>query len=123
MSVVKRWFMILGAAAGCNGPPAPDGAVCEDFIHRFCIQPLCPPVAVLVPSGDCETVLLSQTGCSNPGFTFTTITRDRFLSCRLPLLRAGSSSETPPNCDDVQDIFNTCPDVIAFLKGTPDGGP
>ena len=107
-------------------PPAPDAAVCQDFIQRICILPLCPDVANdLNPQGDCETTLLAQTGCGDPNFTFTTPSRDLFLSCRLPLLRAGSSADTHPNCDDVFDTFSTCPDVVAFLNGglSPDGGP
>ncbi|HEX4622321.1 MAG TPA: hypothetical protein VH208_12205 [Myxococcaceae bacterium] len=120
-SLAAAWLL----AAACNGPPAPDAAVCQDFIHRICIQPLCPAVTNNVPlTGDCEQTLLAQTGCASDAFTFTSPDRNRFLACRLPLLRAGSSSDTPPNCDDVQDIVTTCPDVIRFLN-TPvrDGGP
>jgi hypothetical protein len=112
-------------AAACNGPPAPDAAVCQDFIHRICIQPICSAVTSnIILTGDCETTLLARTGCSADSFTFTTPDRDRFLACRLPLLRAGDAPDTPPNCDDVQDVMTTCLDVVNFLN-TPvaDGGP
>jgi hypothetical protein len=111
-------------AAACNGPPASDAAVCQDFIHRVCIQPVCSAVtSSLFLTGDCESTLLARTGCSSDAFAFGTPDRSRFLACRLPLLRAGASADSPPNCDDVQDIVNTCPDVVTFLNSLlPDGG-
>jgi hypothetical protein len=121
---VKRWIGLAVAVAGCTGPAAPDAAVCEDYIHRICIQPLCSVVETdLNPPSDCETALLNQTGCGNASFAFTTPSRERFLSCRLPLLRSGSSEDDPPNCDDVFDSFTDCPDVVSFLAGAGDGGP
>jgi len=127
---MKRWTLLVALAAACTGPPAPDAAVCEDFIHRICIAPICDTVnSTLNPGADCEQDLLARTGCSNPDFQFTTPDRARFLSCRLPLLRSGSSRDSAPNCDDVQDIFNNCGDLVIFFQtqvdaGSPtDGGP
>ena len=123
---MRKWLAgAFSLAAACTGPPAPDAAVCDDFIHRICLAPICPNIiTALSPGADCEQSLLTSSGCDAPDFTFTTPSRDRFLSCRLPLLRAGSSRDSLPNCDDVQDILNTCPDVIAFLgAGAADGGP
>ncbi len=120
---MRRWLPILVCAA-CSGPRAPDAAVCEDFVHRLCLAPVCDVVTQgLAPVGDCEQDLLARSGCASPDFAFTQPTRDRFLSCRLPLLRAGGAPEDHPNCDDVQDVFNTCPDVIAMFQGGSDGGP
>ena len=119
---MKRSLFLLAALCACEGPPAPDAAVCQDFIHRICLQPICPDTQnALSPGSDCEGALLARTGCGSDAFAFSgNISRDRFLSCRLPLLRAGGGPDTHPSCDDVLDVVNTCPDVIAFMNG---GGP
>jgi hypothetical protein len=126
MAPMRKWLIGgLALAASCYGPPAPDAAVCDDFIHRICLTPICGAVIdALSPGSDCEDSLLQRSGCASPDFAFTTPSRDEFLSCRLPLLRSGSSRDSVPNCDDVDDIFTNCPDVVAFLNGAgPDGGP
>lgn len=114
-------FLLLFALPACVGPEASDAAVCQDFIDRICQPPICfnASAALTLPADEmgCENTLLARTGCDSPDFAFGGITRERFLSCRLPLLNAGSASNTPPNCDDVQDIIMDCPDVIQFMNG------
>jgi hypothetical protein len=111
-------LLLLGA---CQGPPAPDAAVCQDFIHRICLPPVCLNAAEALNVGtsgpDCEQTLQDRTGCGADDFAFTGLSRERFLSCRLPLLNAGSSSDSVPDCSDVQDILNLCPDVVLFMNG------
>lgn len=102
----------------CQGPDAPDVAVCRDYIHRLCLPMVCSPVVTLFPnSTNCESSLQTVTGCSAEEFVFTSPTRARFLNCRLALLRAGDSVEAHPNCEDVAESFERCPDVVKMLKG------
>ena len=105
-------------ALGCEGPPAPDGAICRDFIHRVCIQPICAQVQVLIPTGQtCEQQLQTKAGCLTDDFEFTEPTRARFLSCRLALLRESPNVEAHPQCDEVAEVFDRCPDVVRMLQG------
>jgi len=107
----------LGAAA-CSGPEAPDADVCADYVHRICLPPRCARVdAELNVAATCEAVLLQRTGCGNPAFAFTVPTRERFLSCRAPLLRQGDGREQHPACEDVSESFDRCADVVSFLNG------
>ena len=105
--------------AGCQGPEASDPAVCRDYIHRLCISPVCAQVLPLFTAGaSCEKTLQTKSGCLGDDFVFTApITRDRFLNCRLALLRAGSNNEAHPNCDDVAEAFDRCPDVVRMIQG------
>ncbi len=105
----------LGLTA-CNGPEAPDVAVCRDAIHRLCIPDVCPSVVPLF-TADCEATLLAGSGCESETFAFTSPTRNRFLDCRIALLRAGQNSQTHPSCDDVNETFDRCPDVVRFYRG------
>lgn len=109
--------MFLLVLSGCQGPTAPDPALCRDVIHRLCIPQVCAPIEPLFTAGTCESTLQTRSGCSSEEFAFTTPTRDRFLNCRLMLLRAGGNSEDHPNCDDVAQLFDQCPDVARFLQG------
>jgi len=110
--------MLVLMLAGCDGPEAPDPAVCRDYIHRVCISPVCAQVATLfTPGTNCETTLQTNSGCLTDAFVFTTPTRNRFLSCRLALLRAGENVEIHPNCEDVAESFDRCPDVVRMLQG------
>lgn len=103
--------------AGCAGPPAPDAAVCRDYLHRLCLAPRCVVVdATLAPGDACEEALLERSGCADDSFTFATIGRSRFLECRAPLLRAGDATEAHPDCDDVAQSFSRCPEVVEFLR-------
>lgn len=111
---------LLGAAAlaaACWGPPAPDGAVCRDVIHRLCLPARCPATTVRLGVGDtCEFQLLNRTGCAAEEFTFPEAPgRDRVLECRLLLLRAGAEPDKRPDCGDVEELFEICPDVASFL--------
>jgi hypothetical protein len=102
----------------CQGPDAPDAAVCRDYIHRLCAPTVCAQVMPLITAAtSCETTLQTGSGCITDDFVFTTPTRARFLTCRLPLLRAGENSEAHPNCDDIAESFDRCPDVVRMIQG------
>lgn len=116
-------FFTFCAAApllfACSGAEAPDDAVCRDVIHRLCLEPVCAPVTEqLAPGDECEANLLARTGCGEPAFRFadTAISRERFLECRLVLARSGLDPERPPPCEDVSAFFDSCGDVVTFLK-------
>lgn len=102
--------------SACSGPPAPDAALCEDVITRLCLARSCPGVdEALAPGGDCQATVLARTGCDAQGFAFTTPSRDRVLTCRLPLVRRSTSPEKAPTCDEVAEVQRDCPDLIQFL--------
>jgi hypothetical protein len=112
-----RWLPLL-LLFGCSGPAATDVALCRDYIHRVCQPTVCDVVTPLLPAGaDCETTLLNNSRCSSDSFTFTNPSRDTFLECRLPLLRAGDNVEDHPDCLDVADSFQQCPEVVTMLDG------
>ncbi len=117
-----RWLpLIFLFALACSGPEASDAAVCRDYVHRICKPDLCDAVAPLVTSADtCETQMLNKSGCGDDNFKFTDPDRATFLSCRLPIVRAGDNVEQHPNCDDVAESFDHCPNVLAMFN--PDGG-
>lgn len=104
----------------CVGPPAPDVEVCRDLITRLCLGPVCDVTtsALHVDASTCEPSLLTKTGCDADEFSFSTPSRDRILECRQPLVRASSARLIKPGCDDVSETLSTCPDLVAFLKGT-----
>ena len=108
-------------AAGCSGPPAPDAAICQDIIHRLCLPVRCSVATFTLGVGDdCEDDLLTRTGCSEDDFTFQEpLAREPVLQCRVALVRAGLSPEQLPNCADVSDMLELCPDLTAFLRGAP----
>jgi hypothetical protein len=66
---------------------------------------------------DCEATLLERTGCGAEDFTFSSPDRERFLSCREPLLRRGTSTERPPTCEDTTEFLSGCQDVTDFFRG------
>lgn len=110
--------MLMLVLAGCQGPDAPDPVVCRDYIHRVCIAPVCANVVPFFTSPmGCENTLQTKSGCIGDDFVFTAPTRDRFLSCRIALLRAGGNAEAHPNCDDVAEAFDRCPDVVRMIQG------
>ncbi len=112
-----RWLPVMVLLA-CSGPEASDVALCRDYIHRVCQPTVCDSVTPLFAAGtDCETALLAQSKCKADDFTFTTPSRDRFLECRLPLVRAGDNVESHPDCLDVSDSFTQCPEVVTMLDG------
>jgi hypothetical protein len=117
-----RWLpLIFLFALSCNGPDASDVAVCRDYVHRICLPTLCDAVVPLVTSADtCETQLLQKSGCDNDNFKFTDPDRADFLNCRLSVVRAGDNVSQHPNCDDVAESFDRCPNVVSMFN--PDGG-
>ncbi|HYV44586.1 MAG TPA: hypothetical protein VFA20_06965 [Myxococcaceae bacterium] len=121
---MRAWLAgMVGAAiaAGCSGPAAPDDAVCRDLIHRLCApEPCFVAIGALDLGLECEADLLARTRCSEADFTFPDPPgRDRVLQCRLPLLRAGLEADQHPDCADVADMVDFCPDVVDWLKETP----
>lgn len=91
--------------------------MCRDLVHRLCIPTRCARAVNLAPEATCEETLLARTGCVADDFEFSAPTRDRFLECRVPLLHAGTNVETHPDCLDVEQLLNECPDVERFLLG------
>lgn len=113
-------LMFVMLSIGCLGPEAPDPAVCRDVIHRICIAPVCDPQVPPLftpPTSNCEPTLLMKSGCGSEDFVFTSPTRERFLSCRLPLLRTSGNPEAHPDCLEVAETFDRCPDVVRMLQG------
>jgi len=102
----------------CSGPPAPDSALCEDFITRLCLARSCPGVeASLAPGAECQASLLERTGCGEDAFTFREPSRERLLACRQPLVRRDTSPAKAPSCEEVAEVQRDCPDVLLFLGG------
>jgi hypothetical protein len=117
-----RAVAVLALAIACSGPPASDAALCRDVAHRICISGCTMAYDQLAVASDataCESTLLARTGCSDESFKFQS--RDNFLSCRAPILRAGDDVETIPDCSDVDDMFRGCPAVLSFYAPR-DGG-
>ncbi len=113
-----RYLALTPLLCGCVGPEAPDAAVCQDIIHRLCLPPRCQAVDDAFRAGDaCEEALLARSGCANPDFTFTAVTRARALDCRLPLVREGAARELAPGCLVVEEVVDTCPDLVQLLNG------
>jgi hypothetical protein len=120
---MRAWLagtLSAAIAAGCSGPPAPDVEICRDFIHRLCLPAVCPAAVTALSVGtNCEADLLSRTHCFQDDFTFPDPPgRDRVLQCRLPLLREGLDRGQHPSCQDVSDLVDLCPDVVAWLGGS-----
>jgi len=113
--------LVTGGVAGCYGPPAPDDALCQDIITRLCLGPVCTSTKaeLNVTDDNCETELLQRTGCGKDGFGFTSPDRSRVLQCRKPLVRVSASTYVKAPCPDVDEMFATCPDMTAFLNGSP----
>ncbi|XXF79215.1 hypothetical protein P2318_05525 [Myxococcaceae bacterium GXIMD 01537] len=114
-------LLALTAAAllcACSGPPAPDAALCEDVVIRLCHARSCPGLdAALEPGSDCRATVLERTGCADDAFTFVEPTRERFISCRLPLVSRSTSPDVAPTCNEVTQLQQSCPDVMQFLGG------
>ena len=119
MRAVRLLLSSLLLLTACVGPEAPDAALCRDVITRICVAPHCSSVdAQLNPGMDCVATLSMKTGCGSDDFVFAKPTRERFLECRVPLVRLGAERAAAPGCDNVDEMFNNCPDVVAFLRGT-----
>ena len=119
-----RAFLLLWplvCLSACSGPTAPDAAVCQDVVTRLCQTASCPGVGEqLAPGLDCQFSLQERTGCGTEDFTFAGPTRERVLDCRELLLRNGTSTERPPECEDVTRFLSECADVAAlFLEARP----
>lgn len=116
-------LLALGPLAwvfACSGPPAPDSALCQDVITRMCLARTCPGVneQLALGSSDCEGTLLERTGCDADTYAFSVPTRERILTCRLPLVRQSTDPNHAPACGDVAEVMQQCPDVIDFLGGS-----
>ncbi|MFL5349058.1 MAG: hypothetical protein ACJ8AT_30025 [Hyalangium sp.] len=115
-------LLALGPLAwvfACSGPAAPDAALCQDVITRMCLARPCPGVneQLALGNNDCQSTLLARTGCGAEEFAFSEPSRDRILSCRLPLVRQSTDPNRAPACEDVAEVLQSCPDVINFLGG------
>ncbi|MGQ0503895.1 MAG: hypothetical protein ACT4TC_01095 [Myxococcaceae bacterium] len=120
----RRWLGALTVIlfTACSGPLASDAAICRDWIARVCAAPRCEQVTISLEVGDdCSEVLLARSGCAAEGFTFTSVMRERFLNCRLPLLRGGRTEPVAPDCIDLSQAFDQCTDVTRIFAdgGTP----
>jgi hypothetical protein len=113
-------LLFVVAAVACGGPAASDAAICRDVIVRLCDEPRCAEVdSALNPGSDCQQALTQRSGCGDDAFTFSLPTRARFLECRVPLLRQNARAAVSPGCDNVQEAFTNCPDLVRFFGGTP----
>jgi hypothetical protein len=115
-------FLLLGLLAlssSCAGPDAPDVALCQDVITRVCLARSCSGVndRLALGNNDCQSTLRERTGCGADEFAFSEPSRERILTCRLPLVRKGTDPSRAPDCDDVDEVLEDCPDVIDFLGG------
>jgi hypothetical protein len=109
----------LALVFACSGPAAPDAALCQDVVTRMCLARTCAGVNEQLGLGnnDCQATLLERTGCGADEFAFSTPSRERILSCRLPLVRKSTDPGKAPACADVAEVVSSCPDVIDFLGG------
>jgi hypothetical protein len=117
-----RAVVVLGLLVACSGPPATDAVVCRDIAHRLCVSQCGTAynqlnVALTSSVADCDALLNGRTGCNDEGFMFAN--RAHALSCRTPLLRNGDDVETAPTCEDIDEVFRLCPEVLSFYKGAP----
>ncbi|WP_224361189.1 hypothetical protein [Hyalangium versicolor] len=115
-------LLVLGPLAltlACSGPEAPDDALCRDVITRVCLARTCAGVSeqLALGTGDCQATLQERTGCASEDFAFSSPSRERILSCRLPLVRKSTDLDRAPSCGDVAEVLQSCPDVINFLGG------
>lgn len=117
--LVRLALLCLVFFTACVGPPAPDAELCRDVIERLCAPPACSIASTRLglPAEGCVTELVKRTGCDDPGFTFTTPSRERVLDCRLPLVRESIVRGAHPSCDYVDESFRNCPDLVNFLGG------
>lgn len=119
-----RAVPLVGLLLACSGPPASDGALCRDVAHRICISECGNAYNSLglQNAANCDAVLQQRTGCTDDTYSFEGrgIDRSSFLSCRLPILRAGDDVEQRPDCADVDDMFRGCPQLLQYyLTGRP----
>ncbi len=118
-SPVRSILAAVLLLSGCEGPEAPDAAVCRDVITRLCLGPVCGVVEaqLRVDAMTCEATLTARTGCGSDAFGFAAPSRAQFLDCRVPLLRQGSSTRVKSSCDDVAQAFTACPELVTFFGG------
>lgn len=118
---VRRLLLLAAALCACSGPPAPDAALCRDVVSRLCLGPICSAVDVkLAPQDSCAADLTARAGCDDDELTLAApLDRNRFLECRIPLLRNGTSQLAHPGCDNVAEALGACPDLVRFFGGTP----
>jgi hypothetical protein len=114
----------LGALSlmfACEGPPAPDAALCQDVLARVCLARGCAGVSqqLGLGTGACQATLEARTGCGAEGFVLSEPSRERLLFCREPLVRRGTEPGRAPTCGELADAFRDCPDLAAFLQRAP----
>jgi hypothetical protein len=109
----------LALVLACTGPAAPDASLCQDVITRMCLARTCTGVNEQLSLGaqECQSTLLERTGCGADEFSFSEPSRERILRCRLPLVRLSTELNQAPDCIDVDEVVEDCPDVIDFLGG------
>ncbi|WP_224242229.1 hypothetical protein [Hyalangium gracile] len=109
----------LALVLACSGPPAPDAALCQDVITRMCLARTCTGVneQLALENQDCQATLLERTGCGAEEFAFSSPSRERILSCRLPLVRKSTDLNRAPACEDVAEVLQNCSDVIVVFLG------
>ncbi len=102
----------------CTGPDAPDDEVCRDLIERVCFKPYCESARsqLALPEDDCLPTLLARTGCDEASFTFTSPSREQFLTCREPLVRVSGKRWTQPSCEELGQVLS-CAGMAPFLRG------
>lgn len=121
VGVLRRAAPLLLLGLSCVGPDAPDVEVCRDVITRLCLGPVCGVTSTKlnVNEAGCEATLQARTGCDRTEFAFATPARARVLECRLPLVRESTSRLVKASCENVEESFRICPDLVGFLGGTP----
>ena len=121
---MMRAVPLVGMLLACSGPPASDAALCRDVARRICISECGNAFNSLGLQlvTDCEGELQRRTRCDTDDFVFADhgVDRSAFLSCRLPILRAGDHVDQRPDCMDVDDMFRGCPTMQQFYLR--DGG-
>ncbi|HLL06507.1 MAG TPA: hypothetical protein VK539_38405 [Myxococcaceae bacterium] len=115
-------LLVLGMLAclfACSGPPAPDAALCQDVVTRLCQARTCAGLNEQLSLGtqECQATLLQRTSCAEEEFAFSEPSRERFLSCRQPLVKRSTDPGKAPTCEEVAAVVRDCPDVIDFLGG------
>jgi hypothetical protein len=110
---------LLALLSACAGPAAPDAALCQDVITRLCLARSCAGVneQLALGNNECQATLLLRTGCGADEFAFSEPSRERILTCRLPLVRKSTDPGRAPACEDVADVLEDCSDVMGFLGG------
>ncbi|MBL8952695.1 MAG: hypothetical protein JNK82_18085 [Myxococcaceae bacterium] len=112
-----RVVAVLLVLTACEGAEATDAEVCRDVVRRLCSS-RCEAADAklgLTIDSNCTAQLTAASGCGSDDFKFES--RSAFLSCRLPIIRAGDNVDQVPSCDDVDDMLRGCPSLVQFYGG------